>query len=84
MIGVKVNNSLVDYTYDKRLFTVRESVYEWLLSHVGPGGREGGYSEGCSWLWCWETTDTRRLVFVFGDHNVAMLFKLTWGGDQSE
>ena len=57
-------------------------VYEWLLTHVGPGNQRNFYMWADDDKWRWRFYDNSEgsdaILFAFADADAAMLFKLTW------
>lgn len=85
VIGIKVDihrNLLIEDTHPYSSgWWIRDDVYNWLKTSVGPGSQAGGWQEDCAWQWDYRFEGrpiNNRIVFHDKDH--AMLFKLTWGG----
>jgi hypothetical protein len=59
-----------------------DEVYCWLLEHVGPGSRSGGWSGDQAWQWNYRYSGRLQgpadNLIAFSDPKDAMLFKLTW------
>jgi hypothetical protein len=80
MIGVSISNDLLEFHRSPPSYKLRGDVLYWLLDHIGSGSAFTGYSPGCSWLWTVDSHNPQKAIVVFDDYDVAMLFKLTWGG----
>lgn len=72
---------------DLAIHIVKSDLWDWLVDNIGKGPFlfEGPQNQNeWDWIWDFDYDDVKKrfyAYFYFKDIKSALLFKLTWGGD---